>query len=328
MDMMTLYASFSGPNLLGLMRQLAALPALQADLIHLIRVDDRKRKLIPGWVDTYVPASQREIRVEWGADAHHWLRYDRDLLVAVQISGFSRNVNAVAALISDLPFTVASFGSMHDSWFAADNFYAGPSFGEGHFPLGWGCAFKGEGHRQLASRRWLEFGPWRLLRGAGDTSLVQFHDIAADAATALAQARPGHERMGISDIGGYLQRNYVYTHHIGGRYSPATRKLEIVVHGREVTQVEMRDAAAVRRYQDLGPENPVDSIAYIFMEEGPARAHLHELWLRELECWALVAGREQRLDAAYQPAPTPPAWAQALEAHASEGSGDGPATHS
>ena len=68
---------------------------------------------------------------------------------------------------------------------------------------GWGCMFVGErGHAQLVSRRWLEYGPWLLDRFADDVSLIQFHDLDADPATALAQALPGHRRLGDNDTGG------------------------------------------------------------------------------------------------------------------------------
>ena len=179
--------------------------------------------------------------------------------------------------------------------------------------LGWGCAFKGAGHNRLVSRRWLDFGPWRLIRGTNDVSMVQFHDLGADAPTALEQAKPGHERMGISDTGGFIQTAYVYAHKIDGLYSQEERKLRILIHGREVSEREMLDACAVRHYQALGADSPIDSIAYVFAVEAEARAHLHELWLRELECWAFIGGCEERLDLDYHPAPDKPSWVKRLE---------------
>jgi hypothetical protein len=159
----------------------------------------------------------------------------------------------------------------------------------------------------------LEYGPWRVIRIPDDITFIQFHDLTADAETALEQAKPGHERMGISDFGGFLQTDYVYEYKPIGPYVPEERKLKIIVHGRDVTQTEMLDACAARHYQALGSERPLDNIAYIFMEEEPARAHLHELWLRELECWAIIEGREVRLDTDYHPTPVKPEWVLRLE---------------
>ena len=53
---------------------------------------------------------------------------------------------------------------------------------------------------------------------------------------------------------------------------------------------------------------------FVFVHEGQARAHLHELWLRELECWVHDARGLRRLDADYHPTPTPPDWARRLDA--------------
>jgi len=77
-----------------------------------------------------------------------------------------------------------------------------------------------------------------------------------------------------------------------------------------VEEGEMLEACALRLYQPI--EVPVDNVAYVFMTEEAARAHLHELWLRGLECRALIAGRETRLDNDYAPHPDPPEWARHL----------------
>src|SRR5213078_2121663 len=42
----------------------------------------------------------------------------------------------------------------------------------------------------------------------GDLTVVQFHDLNLDADRAYEQATPGHRRMGISTVGGYLQVPY------------------------------------------------------------------------------------------------------------------------
>ncbi|MEU0523069.1 hypothetical protein [Streptomyces niveus] len=197
--------------------------------------------------------------------------------------------------LSRYPFDIASFMSRHREWQVNWN-YAGPGFGGVHYPHGWACAFRGEGHRRLVSRRWLETGPWRLHRGPDDTTLVQFHDLGLDAAAALEKARPAHQRMGHSDEGGFLHEPYAYRHEIKGFYDADRRVLKVVVLGRTVSSVEMRDACAALRDNVLAPEQPLDAIAFVFLDPDEARAHLPRLWPYGLECWTIIDGRETRLD--------------------------------
>ncbi|MDC0711903.1 hypothetical protein POL68_25775 [Stigmatella sp. ncwal1] len=224
---------------------------------------------------------------------------------------------AVLSLLVPLPFTVASFDTAHPSWEKGLDAYEAPGFGYQHYSHGWACAFKGTGHDALVSRRWLEHGPWRVLKGADDTTLVQFHDLAADSATALAQAKPGHERMGITRTGGYLPRNYTPQQDLQGVYDSKEKSLRIVVHGRDVAPGEMLDACAARQFQLLGQDKTVQRVAYVFMEPARAQAHLHELWLHDLECWTIELGKEIRLDKDYKPTPVKPDWVKAVEARES-----------
>jgi hypothetical protein len=93
------------------------------------------------------------------------------------------------------------------------------------------------------------------------------------------------------------------------------RLLKIVIHGRDVPQLEMLDACAARHYNILGPDKPLDNVAFVFMEESVARAHLHELWLRELECRAIIGGQEVLLNTGYNPPPPEkPQWVLDVEA--------------
>jgi hypothetical protein len=55
-------------------------------------------------------------------------------------------------------------------------------------------------------------------------------------------------------------------------------------------------------------------VAYVFVDEADARAHLHELWLRELECWLVDDKGKRRLDLDYHPVPNPPGWVKRLDA--------------
>jgi hypothetical protein len=225
----------------------------------------------------------------------------------------------VLALLAGLPFTTASFSTIHPEWGKGDAPYTSPGFGDLHYAHGWACAFRGAGHSRLVSRRWLDFGPWRVLRGPDDTTLVQFHDLEADAATALTQARPGHTRMGFHPDGGYIPLGHARSNDVRGVYEAKEKVLRIVVHGRDVSQGEMLDACSLRLEGAIGPGQPLTRVAYVFMEPARARAHLHELWLRELECWTVEMGKEVRLDADHRPTPVKPDWVKALEAREASG---------
>jgi hypothetical protein len=308
---MNLAVGLSGPDLIAILGALRDLKLAGQGLPEVVLVDNKRRPPAADWFEKWTAKTKVEMFAGWDQQFSRFLSYHPGTIVKAA-GEYSGDAGSVTAMIAGIPFTLGSFRSLFNEWYRGDG-YGGCGFADLHFPHGWACAFRGAGHDRLVSRRWLDFGPWRVVRGPGDTTLVQFHDLNADAATALEQARPGHERMGISDTGGFIQSGYVYEHQIGGIYVAADRKLRIVVHRRDVSQGEMLDACAVRYYQGMGPGKPVDNIAYVFMEEAPARAHLHELWLRGLECWAIIAGREVRLDEDYHPAPEKPAWVVQVE---------------
>jgi hypothetical protein len=74
----------------------------------------------------------------------------------------------------------------------------------------------------------------------------------------------------------------------------------------------MLEACFVRRARRADPDKPIERVAFVFLETAAARAHLHELWLRELECWTVEDGDKRRLDLDYKPAPSPPEWVASL----------------
>ena len=242
-------------------------------------------------------------------------------LVNITIPDGPKNVLSLAELVKEWPFSLAVFrSSFQKQWIAAD--YPRWGFGRSMIDHGWGCAFRGVGHDRLVSRRWLDFGPWRVIRRPNDTTFIQFHDLEiTDPAAAYAQAAPGHERMGIAGRGGYIAWHFenllTGAATINNFYYPEKQLREIVVGpGNEVTQGQMICQCAVRLQHRLTrpASGRIDTIAYIFMDRGDAEAHLHELWLRELQCWYVDASGKHRLDDNYQPTPTPPAWVTALVA--------------
>jgi hypothetical protein len=241
----------------------------------------------------------------------------RSELVTFELQNAFSSANEAIGIIGPIKFEVAALGPLfRKHW--RDSDFPRWGFGRSHVDHGWGCAFRGTGHDRLVSRRWLDFGPWRVIRRPDDTTFIQFHDLdITDPAEAYAQAAPGHERMGNSKIGGYLQYNLEpllgYT---SGLYIADEHTLEIVIGpGNQVEQREMMLACAERLQHRLEPpaSNRIDHVAYIFTDRADAEAHLHELWLRELQCWYIDGHGKHRLDADYHPVPNPPAWVKKLD---------------
>jgi hypothetical protein len=202
----------------------------------------------------------------------------------------------VLSMMTAIPFEEADVTGLHPEWLAGPNPYRAPSLGGGMPPHGWLCAFRGSrGHRHLVSRRWLDWGPWRLHRLPGDLSIVEFHDPLADSGTALEQARPGHETLGITDNGGYLQPNFVYRNLPRGILDD-TGLLKIIVHGRQLESRELLEACALRVETRGVDPGPIRQVAYVFMEESEAERHLEALAARDLECRAIRLGQEVVLD--------------------------------
>jgi hypothetical protein len=301
-----LQLAFAGPDLSAVLRELRARNLPHPGDPDKIITDGKARKVGAKWLEQGSNCKTSFMAMWTGG----WLSLDRDTIVKLSISDFEIAPSWLLELIESLPVTLISNNTVFPEWRdgSLGKEYLPPGFADLHWSHGAFCAFKGAGHDRLVSRRWLDFGPWRLVRGKNDTSLVQFHDLDVDAKTALAQARVAHARMGISPTGGFFQKPFHYEHKLKGRYLPGLRKLDFVVNGREISESEMLDAAATRHEQALGPDQPIDSVAYTFVVEEEAHAHLHELWLRELECWAIIKGKELRLDTDYRPGAAPPDW--------------------
>lgn len=280
-----------------------------------VEVDDASVTEVSRWVEA-LSSAQRAGRARWTLSwtNHRTTKivslYPASKRVTAQMPEAFSTIAEGIGWIEALPFDVCSIGTIYpDEWneMQVDPF----GFSSRHMIHGWACAFRSAGHDRLVSRRWLEFGPWRVHHQPRDLSVVQFHDLRADAQTAARQARPGHERMGISEIGGYLQQPYVFSAPVEGLYIAEHRTLEVVVPpGGKIDQLHMQDACAVRQRHHVAPatEKPVDQVAYVFVDEDDARAHLHELWLRDLEVWLVDGSGRRRLDDTYAPTPRPPKW--------------------
>jgi hypothetical protein len=310
-----LTATMSGPLAKTGMSLLSAMPPYSA-LPAKVHVDDEDRLRDTSW-----PASILNARFHGHAywqDREQQVGYSpkSDLLVFSIPDGFS-TLDEALAILEPLPFEVCILGAVFfDEWIKAEHKRWG--IGRSHLDHGWACAFRGAGHDRLVSRRWLDFGPWRVIRRPNDTTFIQFHDLAiTDQAEAYEQAKAGHERMGNSKIGGYIAWHLDALVRSAGKglYTEATRLLEVVVPpGDVVDQGAMLGNAGLRLHRRLNHlPNPIERIAYIFLDEADARAHLHELWLRELECWLVDGNGKRRLDLDYHPVPNPPDWVKRLD---------------
>ncbi|MFF9436500.1 hypothetical protein ACF1BP_22505 [Streptomyces sp. NPDC014735] len=243
------------------------------------------------WLDRYAHAS-RSVAAFFGPGRSLVLHQGE---LAKATFDFDGGPEQLAETLRRYPFDIASFRSRHREW-KMKEIYSAPGFGGSHYPHGWACAFRGDGHQRLVSRRWLESGPWRLHRAPDDTTLAQFHDLGLDASAALEQARPAHRRMGHSDEGGFLHEPYRFRNELKGFYDAGRRVLKIVILGRTVSSVEMRDACAIRGDSRSTTETPLDNIAFVFIDPDAAHTHLPRLWPYGLECWTIIHGHETRLD--------------------------------
>jgi hypothetical protein len=315
---MDLFVSLEGPNLVEILRMVYDFRLFQDSLPpDRVWIDGEKKKYVKDWIENYVSKCESDVGLFWDnidEIPDHHISYDKECVVKFHDKDFVGDANDLLKLISPIPWTVAAFMSTNLDYF--DDEYSAPGFANLHFSLDWGCAFKGEGHKRLVSQRILEFGPWHLIRDEeNDITLVQFYDLNADSETALEQAKPGHALMSKPFQGAFFQKDFKLAGELDVLYEPTERKVKVIVAGRDVPISEMVDMAKARYEQLLGPEKPFDSVAYIFTEsEEAARAHLHDLWLRELECWAFIDHIQTRIDIDYHPTPDKPEWVRRLEA--------------
>ena len=272
------------------------------------------------WIDEILPKYERGVVAYWGYGRigeyeKGFIDYNpKEKIVMLKISEFElADPRSVIEMLAPLPWTAATFAKLtrEGGWRKS----RAPSLENSHFQLGWACAFKGEGHNHLVSRRWLEYHPWRLIRDEeNDISFVQFHDLDADPATALEQAKPGHRAMSMYGVGGYIGKTHPFSNDLRGVYLRGDRNLRVVIPaGKEITYSQMSDYCAARHFQAFS-EGEIDLLSFVFIVADEAQAYIHDLWLREIEVSGFTPkGEEIRLDEGYQPDYEPPQWVKKLQ---------------
>jgi hypothetical protein len=313
---MHLQLSLEGPDLELILKSVFELEFFREGVPE-FDVDNNEKKITPDWLSKYIPLCKRDIHLMWDELGNRSITFSRNCIVKFRVvNEVLPDLSSVLPQINSIDWEVISFGTMHTKWLATGMGYSSPGFANLHYPLGWGCAFKGEGHQRVVSRRYLDYGPWHVIRDeANDITLIQLHDLNADALTALEQAKPGHKLMGDPYEGGFIQRDYtILNPDFSGLYDPTNRMLRFIINERPITRAELLDACATRLWQLLGEDKPIERIGYVFIQESEARQNLHELWLREIECWTYLDGVETRIDEDYSPPPPErPEWVRQLE---------------
>jgi len=280
--------TFSGPDMRKMTRAILNLGPFSDGIPTELARNFSALPIKESWRAHLLESNADGLSASWGD--HQRISRDKKA-VGVSLPNVRLDPREIMEFFSSIPFEVCVMSPL-DGHCWMDNYFA-PAISAYHALLGWGAILKGAGHaRFMSSRRWIDHGPWRVFRGPEDTTFIQFHELDIEAEASLPQARAAHDWM----IRGYLRPDHPFEHDISGIYTAEDKLLRIVVPDREVTDRELHDACVARRNGRDDPDKPIENIAYIFMEESAARAHLDMLWLRGLECRTIREGREIRLD--------------------------------
>lgn len=243
------------------------------------------------WIDLSLQLESATVRWNDGARSFINLRGNEEQITEVLVRGHRLDLDYFLPMMQSQPIEVLCM-----IW----DYFDGARRLMGHLSLGWGCLFKGKGHDLFVSPRWLEHGPWLLTRYEPDITYVQLYDLAAEGETAWQQGRRAMERL--SD--GFYTPFAITFSETKGTYSPEERCFSVLKTDRGISPFEMRQLCIARATGRDHATEPIARLRVIFTEERDARRHLGELWLREIECWALLAdGRRARLDFDYTPPP-------------------------
>jgi hypothetical protein len=177
--------SLSGESSFAIVKRLLELGWLPREVPARLSIDsERVSEIAEDWLEKSWAKKRCDIIASW-EEGEILFVSGSDLVKGERLMEFSPE--SVLAALVHIPFQLAAFGPMFDEWEVPS-----ASFRGGHVQFGWAVAFREGGYRHIPGRRWLERGPFRLLKHR-DFTLVLFHDPTASAADAAIEAEPGHE---------------------------------------------------------------------------------------------------------------------------------------
>jgi hypothetical protein len=160
-----LTATISGPEVIKSLHLLHELEPYKRALPAEVRVEYEKCAVTGDWHKALMEA-RRHAGAYWSDHEQQVLYQPKSEMVLFSLPNAFSSIEEALTVLEPLPFEICSLGAaFFDEWIAAD--YPRWGFDRSMIDLGWGCAFRGAGHDRLASRRWLDFGPWRGGGGGG-----------------------------------------------------------------------------------------------------------------------------------------------------------------
>ena len=299
---MTIRFSLAGPDLIKLTAQVQASAPFADTIPDRVEVDYEDQPPTLQWGDL-LSQTARNLTVAWGDvdNPDQSLNYYPGACIHVEVD-LPPEAQRVQGWLAALDFEVAVFATLHDNWRDIEPDYVPPVLPTRHYRFGWALAIKGAARKRIVSERWPAYSPARV-EERDDLIFIQFHDPKADAATSLAQAKAAHRAFSSDAEGGFIKEGYLLRHDFKGVYDEKSGVLKVAVLGRSISPREMLDACALRLEGELPNGKSVKNVAYVFLDEREIGEHLHQLWLRGLECWTIREGREVRLDDTYDPPP-------------------------
>ena len=276
------------------------------------------------WVDEILPLYEYGMGASWGYDpirGHEeasigYYTYDRTVRICIYNYELT-DAQSVMEMLAPLPWTIASFFRIYndETW---EKHYS-ISLNDPSNPIGWACAFKGEGHERLLSRRWLEYNPWYLIRDEkNDVSFIQFHDLT-DPGLALEQAKKGHQAMNK----GFIDKTYSlnnppykiqFNRELRGVYFDETQELHVVIPAGVAATIDQMNDYCTAKYYQVFKQGTVKKLAFVFIEGKEAEPYIRDLWLRDIECLGIdPSGERYKADENYYPVYYLPKWVKRLQ---------------
>lgn len=303
--------SFRGPDLRAILEYFIARGEPFEGIPATLLIDTKRKKPTKDWLAKWFAKVKVDLSARWGHPAGPLMSVSPGRSCFFSWPKQVRfSEGEVLDLVAQVPFTYGSTSNLYVAWMRGMP-WKHRIIGPGMPSLGWACYFKPSGLVRIPSR-WFEHGPWLTLKGPGDVTLTAFHDLAADAETALEQAVACHEWM----WWGFAQEKYnKFYCDLSGDYDASSRTHTIAVGERDFTEWEPFEANIARFESSFPHGKPVDKVAFVFKSQKQAEQHLHRLWLYEMQCWTETDGGERkRLDADYNPPkPEKPQWVTDLE---------------